>query len=130
MSLGANLSSGYTEQILRDTLQCSASRSIANDAALCLVTTTSGQGPSAVYSSMRLSEKSKQCPAPTPADFAKYPKVAVPSSVLTQARSTKQIQDRFSQYTRYQPPVPCPVTRQPTSLPSVRQCPLYFITTH
>ena len=79
---------------------------------------------------MRLSEKSKQCPKPTPADFAKYPKVAIPSSVLTQARSTKQIQDRFSQYTRYQPPVPCPVTRQPTSLPSVRQCPLYFITTH
>ena len=128
MSLGANLSSGYTEQILRDTLECS-SKSIASTQQ-CLLRTNPGQGPSAMYPSMRLSEKSKQCPAPTPADFATYPKAAVASSVLTQSRSIKQTQERFSQYVRYQPPAPCPVVRQPTSLPSVNQCPLYFITTH
>ena len=126
MSLGANLSSGYTQKVLLETLQCSSSQArTKNIESFCLIS-TSGQ---AVNSSIRLLQKVNACSPPTSAEFAKYQKVAVASSVLTQSRSNKDgCSERFSQYRRYEPPLPCIVSPdKPTSLPSVKQCPIYFI---
>ena len=123
MSLGANFSSGYTNQRIADTLRCS-DKPVSNQACPSVMRNPSGQILA-----------SKKCAAVTPAEFAKYPKVAVASSIRTQkvidtCTKTPIDSQRFSQYVRYQPPIPCPVTRQPTSLPSVNQCSIYFIQTN
>jgi hypothetical protein len=78
--------------------------------------------------------KSKVCPPPTPAEFALYPKVAVPSSVLTQARATGSScpkvlapDKRFAHYNRYQAPAPCQALPQSANMagiskPSTKNC--------
>ena len=74
-----------------------------------------------------------QCPPPTAAQFAKFPKVAVPCSVRTEALRDFTCpvivtpRSRFQKYVRYQPPVPCPplpeIARMAgISQPSTRVC--------
>jgi hypothetical protein len=128
MSLGANLSSGYTDTVRDTTVRCSLT--VPNVSNICpseLSGNSSKIYPVAAYSSMRLQAK---CPRPltTPAEAALYPKVTVPSSVRTESLA-KSIENtpRFSQYVRYQPPVPClPLPQSANmagkSLPSSRAC--------
>lgn len=81
---------------------------------------------------------SRVCPPPSAADFASYPKVAVPCSVRTEAlakpnpncaRIPDPIQ-RFSKYQRYEPPIPCQPLPQSANMagisqPSTRECNVY-----
>lgn len=128
MSLGGNLSSGHTDTIIENSIRCSIPKAHTDN---CCPTNIQKQ-PTARYPSMVLS--TKPCPPPTPAEFAKFPKVAVPSSIRTQAlvnnsNCPKQFDPdtRFSQYKRYQVPVPCPqlpasANMAGKSLPSSRLC--------
>ena len=130
MSLGGNLSSGHTSKLIDSSTMCYVPKAqqIAYSENCC---TTSSQQPVARYPSMVLSTKA--CPLPTPAEFAKYPKVAVASSIRTQALANGSRCPpfnpvaRFAQYERYQVPVPCPPLPQSAnmagkSLPSSREC--------
>ena len=74
-----------------------------------------------------------QCPPPTAAQFAKFPKVAVPCSVKTELLRDFACpvvltpRSRFQRYVRYQPPVPCPPLPETArmvgiSQPSTRVC--------
>jgi hypothetical protein len=132
MSLGGNLSSGYTDKITENTIRCSVeavAKTLKSDK--CCDAYVPGHQPVAVYPSMLLA--SKTCPPPTPAEFALYPKVAVPSSVRTEMLSERTCAalpgptQRFSQYTRYTPPVPCQPLPQSANMagisqPSTRLC--------
>ena len=133
MSLGGNLSSGHTSQLIDTTIsnQCSVSQPSYSDN--CCVKTIPGRQPVAVRSSVHLAKKTV-CPKPSRADFALFPKVAIPSSARTQAiqgslegcRLVTKTQ-RFSRYDRYTPPVPCPplpafVNMVGISQPSTRAC--------
>jgi len=72
-------------------------------------TYVSGPQAGAQYSSMAL--LGKVCESPSPSDLALFPKVAAQSSMRTQAllmRKTTDPLQRFAQYKRYTPPVPCP----------------------
>jgi hypothetical protein len=132
MSLGGNLSSGYTDQLNDNTIRCAIAKVAAESVSdNCCSTYVPGRQFSAVYSSIRLA--SKVCPPPTVADFARFPKVATPSSARTQFildRATASLPDfkqRFTQYTRYNPPTPCsplPPTANMAgkSIPSSRPC--------
>lgn len=131
MSLGGNFSSGYTNQ-LNDMTTCNGvSKTISISS--CCSNNISGTRLTAVYPSMLLSSKMKSCPPPTPAEFALYPKVAVQSSVRTQALSVSTSCDlinRFAKFQRYQIPVPCQPLPQSAnmagiSLPSTRECNIY-----
>lgn len=125
MSLGANLSSGYTDTVRDATVRCSSTvPNVSNTCPSELSGNSSKIYPVAAYSSMRLQT---QCPRPL-AEAALYPKVTVPSSVRTESLA-KSIENapRFSQYVRYQPPVPClPLPQSANmagkSLPSSRAC--------
>ena len=124
MSLGANFSSGHTQNLLDKRDCCTKPLTALEDCGSCV---KKASGPTAVYPSMLL--KGKVCPAPSPEDFAKYPKVAVPSSVRTQAIMMKagstDLSQRFAQFRRYQPPVPClplPPSMAGISEPSKRGC--------
>lgn len=132
MSLGGNLSSGYTDKLNEDIVRC-AREALAKEAKSDKYCNTIVPGPQpvAVYPSVLLA--SKVCPPPTPAEFAKYPKVAIPSSVRTQFLVDKScsvsadLKQRFSQYTRYSPPVPCQPLPQSANMagisqPSTRAC--------
>ena len=113
MSLGGNLSSGYTDTLIDKSQQCSIVKAQASSySTTCSPITLPATQPVARYPSMVLFKK--ECPPPSPADFAKYPKVAVPSSIRTAALANgsrcSSILDpskRFSQFQRYQVPVPC-----------------------
>jgi len=121
MSLGGNLSSGYTDNLIDKATQCAVTKASAiaySDN--CCVSGNSTQQPVARYPSMVLQAKS--CPSSTPAEFAKYPKIATSSSVRTQALTTTYNssaisplfatlplpQDRFAKYNRFKAPVECP----------------------
>jgi hypothetical protein len=130
MSLGGNLSSGHTSKLIDSSNMCYVPKAqqIAYSENCCAINL---QQPVARYPSMVLSTKT--CPPPTPAEFAKYPKVAVPSSVRTQAIASGSRcpplnpVTRFAQYQRYQVPVPCPplpasANMAGKSLPSSREC--------
>jgi hypothetical protein len=132
MSLGGNLSSGYTSQII-DTASRQCSLPPPSHSDTCCAKTIPGPQPVAVRSSIHLAKKTV-CPKPSRADFALFPKVAGPSSVRTQAiqgavegcRLVSPNQ-RFSRYDRYTPPVPCPplpafVNMVGISQPSTRAC--------
>lgn len=133
MSLGGNLSSGYTAILNEKTIQSGISKvvSIANSDPCSRCPGTILQQPVAAYSSMLLA--SKVCPQPSSSDFALYPKVAVPSSVRTQMLTSPTCQNnvnRFSQYTRYQVPVPCQPLPQSASMagiskPTTLNCNIY-----
>jgi hypothetical protein len=132
MSLGGNLSSGHTSILINDTTYCGIprlqKRAYADN---CCNSDSQIEQPVARYPSMVL--LGKPCPPPTPAEFAKYPKVAVPCSVRTQSLASGSKCPalnpvaRFAQYNRYQVPVPCAPLPQSTnmagkSLPSSRAC--------
>jgi|Laugrespbdmm15sd_2_1035082.scaffolds.fasta_scaffold42688_2 hypothetical protein len=131
MLLGGNLSSGQTSIIIDKSIQCSVAKAqqIAHTDKCC--SQSLQKQPSARYPSMVLSTKA--CPPPTPAEFAKYPKIAVASSVRTEslANGSKcpplNPVARFAKYERYQVPVPCPLLPASAnmagiSLPSSRAC--------
>jgi len=121
MSLGGNLSSGYTNSLIDKATHCAVTKASAiaysDD---CCVSGISTQQPVARYPSMVL--QAKTCPPPTPAQLALFPKVATPSSVRTQALTTTYNsnaisplfatlplpQDRFAKYNRFKAPVECP----------------------
>jgi hypothetical protein len=137
MSLGGNLSSGYTDQITENTIRCSV-EAVAkkNKSDKCCEGYVPGRQPVAVYPSMLLA--SKVCPPPTAAEFALYPKVAIPSSARTQFLADRACaslpgpSQRFSQYTRYTPPVPCQPLPQSANMagisqPSTRGCNITII---
>jgi hypothetical protein len=129
MSLGGNLSSGYTNSLNNNAVYCEVKRT---EASSCCSGYTSNK-PVAAYQSMLL--LSKKCPPPSPADFALYPKVAVPSSIRTQSLASGTACSatvpnpisRFAQYQRYQIPIPCPplpgsANMAGISKPSSRAC--------
>jgi hypothetical protein len=93
-------------------------------------------GPLTVQTpSQLLAAQIAACPIPTPAQFAQFPKVAVPESVrvanLANGGTCATLPDpeqRFAQYIRRAPPVPCQALPQEAnmagkSLPSTRNCP-------
>jgi hypothetical protein len=134
MSLGGNLSSGYTNSLRDKVLKSGITRSasIAQSDNCCSGSTITPQSTS--YPSMYL--ESKACAPPTPAELELYPKVAVPCSVRTQALQNKVCAtlpdptQRFAQYQRFQIPVPCPPLNQSAnmagkSLPSSLECNIY-----
>ena len=132
MSLGGNLSSGHTSILINQTIYCGVPKLQKNAYSdNCCNSDLPIQQPVARYPSMVLSTKT--CPPPSPAEFAKYPKVAVPSSTRTQSLAsnskcpTLNPVSRFAQYERYQVPVPCaPLPKAANmagkSLPSSRAC--------
>lgn len=132
MSLGGNLSSGYTSQIIDTaTHQCFIPPVSHSDN--CCANTAPGPPPAAIRPSILLAKRAI-CPKPSPSNFALFPKVAVPSSVRTQAIQGSlegcrlvSPNQRFSRYDRYTPPVPCPplpasVNMVGISKPSTRAC--------
>jgi len=135
MSLGANFSSGYTNSLNDNTIQAAIPKlqSIAYSDPCC--SSNPVKTPAARYPSMVL--LSKSCPSPTPAQFALYPKVAVPSSVRTQAIGSGSLCptafnpiSRFAHFQRYQVPVPCaPLTPLASmagiSKPTTLECNIY-----
>jgi len=133
MSLGGNLSSGYTDSLID---KCITKPAFIAQSDKCCRINISGNPPVARYPSMVLA--SKVCPPPSPADFALYPKVAVQSSVRTQALGTSCASlpspvQRFSQYQRFQVPVPCAPLPQSANMagiskPSSLQCNIYPLT--
>jgi hypothetical protein len=133
MSLGGNFSSGYTQNLINNSITCSIPKSQAlAHTDKCCDTENTIVSQSASYPSMVI--LSKVCPPPTPAEFAKFPKVAVPSSVRTASlvnrnNCPKDLNpiSRFAHYDRYQVPVPCPPLPASANmagkpLPSSRQC--------
>lgn len=131
MSLGGNLSSGHTSKLIDSASICYVPKAqqIAYSDNCC--SNTIEKPPVARYPSMVLSRKT--CPPPTPAEFAKYPKVAVASSIRTVALANGSRcpplnpVTRFAQYQRYEVPVPCPplpasANMAGISLPSSREC--------
>jgi len=129
MSLGANFSSGHIQNLIDTKSICSIHPKVIESCGQCSKSNMSGSTmalPVAVYPSMLL--LSKTCPSPTPAEFALYPKVAVPSSVRTQAlidRKKCDVSQRFSHYDRWQVPAPCPPlppSMAGISQPSSRNC--------
>jgi len=130
MNYTANIASGNTDKIGAEVIRCSVEAAAATgDNRSVPLPCRTPVGPLTVQvPSMLLT--SKVCPAPSRADFAKYPKVAVASSIRTQNLiSTYENcgQDRFSQYRRWQPPAPCAALPQSANMagiskPSTRQC--------
>ena len=126
MSLGANFSSGYTQNLIYNNNTCSVPIKPIETCGKCSETNVSGAAPVAVYPSMHL--LGKICPGPTAAEYALYPKVAVASSVRTQALMTRKVCDpsqRFAHFKRYNPPAPCPPlppSMAGMSQPSSRPC--------
>ena len=152
MSLGANFSSGHTNHVNQEASKpCACANASSGPVAtlgpgatlgpVASACCTSGKtlvSPAAVYSSMHTISQLLSCPAPTPEQFASYPKVAVPSSVRTEAVRDRSYacaieadpSQRFSKYRRYQPAPPClplPHTAAMAGIskPSVRACNLY-----
>ena len=131
MLLGGNLSSGQTSKVIDNSIQCGIPKVQASAHTDKCCSPSIQKQPVARYPSMVLSTKT--CPPPTPAEFAKFPKVAVPSSVRTRSLATGSScpplnpVTRFAQYQRYQVPVPCPplpasANMAGISLPSSRAC--------
>ena len=132
MSLGGNLSSGNTDKLTERVLRAGLMKASYSDK--CVNCSVPGKSPVAVYPSMLLQSKLNSCPPITPAQFALYPKVAVPSSIRTQTLISPVCQidpiSRFSQYERYRIPVPCQPLPQSAnmagiSLPSKLECNIY-----
>jgi len=131
MPLGGDLSSGHTDLLIEARLRCEREDIAKKNKRAPTCSGIFVKQPTAHYPSMVLSKKG--CDPPSPADFAKYPKVAVPSSVRTQelASGSKcpilNPLTRFAQYERYQVPIPCPplpdsANMAGKSLPSSRAC--------
>lgn len=93
-------------------------------------------GPLTVQTpSQLLAAQMAACPLPTPAEFALYPKVAVPESVrignLANGGTCATLpapEQRFAMFNRYNPPIPCQALPQEANMagiskPSTRGCP-------
>jgi len=124
MSLGANLSSGYTDKLNEQCCSTVANGLVSNTCPTEVSGNSSKIYPVAAYSSMRLQAQCSRYLT----QAALYSKMTVPSSVRTESLA-KSIENtpRFSQYVRYQPPVPClPLPQSANmagkSLPSSRAC--------
>jgi len=131
MSLGANLPSGQIQKVIDQSSICNVPVFKAPACSQCGNKAIDSSGntvvPIATTQSMLLA--SKKCQPPTPEEFAKYPKVAVPSSVRTQTlmdcvKSTN-LNNRFA-YLGIRPTVvpcpPVPPTMAGISQPSSRAC--------
>ena len=129
MSLGGNFSSNHTNNLIENSVICSVpmaqARAFSDN---CCNSNSHSNQPVARLPSLVI-QKDKGCQQVTPADFAKYPKVAVPSSVRLQTlmTNTQASAERFQQYRRFQIPTPCPplpasANMAGKSLPSSRQC--------
>jgi hypothetical protein len=134
MSLGGNLSSGYTNNLIDKTLECGITKSvsIAYSNHCC----NSGSDINKVVASQpSMVIIGNPCREVTPAEFALYPKVAIPSSVRLQQVTSScppsiNPENRFAKYQRYQVPVPClPLSQSANmagkSLPSSNECNIY-----
>lgn len=127
---GATLSSGYTERLSKHTLSCGIRAQKDNSNCCRLPSGSTGQTvpPESIYL------QSKTCLPPTPAQFALYPKVAVPESVRIQTivagvqyATLPEPSQRFNKYDRYQVRPPCLPLSQASaaagiSQPSSRDC--------
>ncbi len=130
MNYTANIASGNTDKINAEVIRCSVEAAAeTGENRYAPLPCRMSAGPLTVQvPSMLLA--SKVCPAPSRADFAKYPKAAVASSIRTQnliSTYENSRQDRFSQYRRWQPPPPCPDLPQSANMagiskPSTRLC--------
>ena len=125
MSFNANMSSGNTDKLNQQSVCCAKVITSSNP---CCSKTPTGPLTVQLPSMLLLSRK---CPKPTPEQFAKYPKVAGPSSILTESKvaptNCVNPTNRFSQYQRYQAPIPCQPLPQSANMagisqPSTRQC--------
>jgi hypothetical protein len=129
MSQGGNFSSNHTNNLIENSVMCSIpSAQLQAFSDNCSNSTLQSSAPVARQPSM-LIKKPSDCQEVTPADFAKYPKVAVPCSVRTQSliMNNQASSERFQQYRRFQIPTPCPplpasANMAGKSLPSSRQC--------
>jgi hypothetical protein len=138
MSLGGNISSGYTRQLTDNTIYSGITKSVSiaysNPCCNNPGNDISGNRTS-VASQPSMVILGNPCALPTPAEFALFPKVAIPCSVRLQQLTSSCVPSteptkRFAKYQRYQVPVPCPPL-QPSanmagkSLPSSLQCNIY-----
>lgn len=115
-----NLSSGYTNTQTENAIECGLAKVTASAQNDKCCSGSSIVNRVAMYSSMHL--LSKTCPPPTPKNYALYPKVAVCSSVRTQLLSSQTstvATNRFSQYDRYQIPVPCQALPQEAAMAGI-----------
>jgi hypothetical protein len=132
MSLGAEFSSQKTDKLIYNQSYCKPKPSVTIASCCPSGNTTI---TSAVYPSMLL--KGRRCPEPTPAEFALYPKVAIPSSIRTKALADGKVCatlpdpiQRFSKYDRYTPAIPCaplPASANMAGISraSTRECNIY-----
>jgi hypothetical protein len=133
MSLGANLSSGYTDKLIQSATQCGITGNVNSILPNTCCAVSSGPVKDVQIPSMLL--LSKVCPPPTAEEFALYPKIAQPCSVYIQALSTPDSRcaslpnpnTRFAQYNRFQPAAPCQALPQSANMagisqPSTRLC--------
>ena len=113
------LSSGYTDQLTKQAIQCDRARLLAN--LQCCNTPTPGRG--AVFASIKEIEASKGCGPNQRVQTLTYPKTATPESVRIQqlqrdaelcANNPLSPTTRFSQYSRVFPSVVCAPTPMPT----------------
>lgn len=130
MATYPDMSSGYADKINLMALRCGFSKgSVLNG---CCSKTPPGPLTVQVPSMLFLTNT---CPPPTAAQFALYPKVAVPCSVRTELLATPNATckslplpvNRFAKYNRYKPAVPCQALPPSAntagiSLPSTRGC--------
>jgi len=115
MNYMANIASGNTEKKESDANYCFKEMKAAKLKGTPAICNDMPPGPLTVQTpSMLLAAKASNCTPPTPAQFALYPKVAIPCSVRTEALVSKyancpppQSAQRFAQYTRYNPAPPC-----------------------
>jgi len=139
MSLGANLSSGYTQQLIENSKYCKIAKllSVAYSEPCCNNPGLTDSTNTASQPSMLLLASSCRR-LPTPAELDQFPKVAVPSSVRLQQKisvcsDSISPENRFAQYRRYQAPAVCPPLNPSAnmagkSLPSSLECNIYPIT--
>jgi len=132
---GANISSGYTNQLTRRAIQCDQARILAklqgSGSACC--SKPPGTNKAALYSSVLTQDMATAC-QPTPQEFAKFPKVGVPESIRIQKTQTSALEcsvnpldpnTRFSDYRRWVPNPPCVLTPAETYNPNLPK-PTYF----
>jgi hypothetical protein len=132
MSFGANFASTPIDTMAQTVINCNMARNLGRYHQPKCCSTYSGPQPVASYPSVILKPN---CNNPTPAEFALYPKVAIPSSVRTMVikscyDSTPIPTNRFAMYNRYTVPVPCaplPASANMAGIskPSVRECNIY-----
>ena len=133
MSLGGNLSSGYTNQLTDKAIYSgiTKSASIAYSDKCC-------NNPGASYTTASQPSMvilANECIGVTPAEFALFPKVAIPCSVRLQQLTSScppsiDPERRFAKYQRYRVPPVCPPLHPSAnmagkSLPSSLECNIY-----